>query len=345
VNTAFARFTAVVRELAPRSAVVLGSGLAGVTADFREQASVLFNDVPGLVPPTVGGHVGRLAVGAWGGSPVLIFFGRLHLYEGHPWTVVTGPVRSGANLGVERLILTNAAGGIHPSLGPGSLMAIRDHVKLSGRNAWRQRANAKSPSPGVLGCASLADLSPTGRGGAGWSSRGVLGSAEAPTSPPPGLPARPAGRHLGRAVGEVGEGHAVPEPGEGVVASAYSTRLLRVMCEHEAAAGRELLAGTYAALTGPSYETPAEIRALRAMGADAVGMSTAMEAEAAAALGLEVAAISCVTNWAAGLSDGPLGHQEVLDNAKLAVERLGGLLGVLVSSPGSTTSRIGPIHG
>lgn len=101
------------------------------------------------------------------------------------------------------------------------------------------------------------------------------------------------------------------------------------MRAREAAAGRELLAGVYAALTGPCYETPAEIRALATCGADAVGMSTATEAEEAARLGLEVAAISCVTNKAAGLGDAPLDHAEVLANAKLAVGRMGELLGYL----------------
>jgi purine-nucleoside phosphorylase len=110
----------------------------------------------------------------------------------------------------------------------------------------------------------------------------------------------------------------------------YSPRLLDQMLEHERASGRELLAGVYAALTGPTYETIAEVRALMAAGADAAGMSTAMEAEAAAALGLEVAAISCITNKAAGLSVGPLDHQEVLDNATLSVERLAGLIRNLV---------------
>ncbi len=102
------------------------------------------------------------------------------------------------------------------------------------------------------------------------------------------------------------------------------------MRDYEAAAGRKLPVGIYAALTGPSYETPAEIRALAACGADAVGMSTAIEAEAAAELGLEVAAISCITNKAAGLGGETLDHAEVLVNAKLAVERLGGLLERLV---------------
>jgi purine-nucleoside phosphorylase len=255
---AFTQFAAVVQDLAPKAAVVLGSGLGGAAAAFREHASVPFGDIPGLVPTSVHGHGGRLAVGDWAGTPALVCFGRLHFYEGHPPDVVTGPVRVAADLGARAVVLTNAAGGIHPSLGPGSLMAIRGHLKLIGPVAWRKLADG-------------------------------------------------------------------PEPH-----TPYSPRLIRVIEEHEPENGRGLHVGVYAALTGPSYETPAEIRALAACGADAVGMSTAMEAEAAAALGLEVAAVSCVTNRAAGLSASPLDHQDVLDNAKLAVERLGGLLSYVV---------------
>lgn len=255
-------FAAAVRALAPRVAVVLGSGLSGATAAFREDASTPFGDVPGLVPTTVHGHNGRIAIGDWAGTPVLVFHGRLHFYEGHSWDVVTGPVRIAADLGIRTLILTNAAGGIHPTLDPGGLLAIQKHFRLAGPDAWRELA--------------------AGRGGR----------------------------------------------------TPYSGRLVRLMQEHEAAAGRKLLAGTYAALTGPCYETLAEIRALAACGADAVGMSTAAEAEAAVELGIEVAAISCITNKAAGLGTGSLDHAEVLTNAKLAVERLGGLLARLVLSVG-----------
>jgi purine-nucleoside phosphorylase len=258
MTPAFAEFAATVRELAPRGAAVLGSGLADAASAFRERASISFADVPGLVPPTIRGHKGRLAVGLWGEVPAMLFSGRLHFYEGHPWDVVMGPIRVAAELGAKTLILTNAAGGIHPSLDPGSLMAIRGHIKLLGREAWRELVSGEN------------------------------------------------------------------------VATPYSPRLLRAMKEHEAASGRDLMAGVYVALTGPSYETPAEIRMLRRCGADAVGMSTAMEAEAAAKLGLEVAALSCITNKAAGLSDAPLDHREVLDNAKLAVGRLGELLRHLV---------------
>jgi purine-nucleoside phosphorylase len=261
-----APFTREVNRLSPRTAVVVGSGLAGVTAGFSESASITFADIPGLVSPTVHGHTGRIAIGEWEGAPVLIFFGRLHFYEGNTWGVITAPVRLAAKLGVKVIVLTNAAGGIHPLLGPGSLMAIRDHLTLLDRDDWRRLAAGATPC------------------------------------------------------------------------NLYTPSLISRMQHHEVAAGRELLVGTYAGLTGPCYETPAEIRALRACGADAVGMSTAKEAEAAAGLGLEVAAVSCVTNWAAGLSDISLTHTDVLANAKLAVGRLGGLLRALVCQGPSLAS-------
>lgn len=257
---AFTAFLGAARKFRPRTAVVLGSGLAGATREFVERASVGFGNIPGLVPPTVHGHGGRLAVGEWSGVPALLFLGRLHFYEGHLRGVVVGTIRAAAEIGVSRIVLTNAAGGIHPSLSPGDLMAIRGHLKLLDSSDWR-----------------------------------ALASDTALSQP-------------------------------------YSARLLDVMQAHERAAGRELLAGVYAALTGPSYETPAEIRALAACGADAVGMSTALEAEEAARLGMEVAGISCITNKAAGLGGAALDHAEVLVNAKLAVERMGALLSRLVAS-------------
>ena len=262
----FPAFVRTARRLAPRTAVVLGSGLAGAARAFAEHASVGFGDVPGLARSTVAGHGARLAVGTWGGAPALLFLGRLHFYEGHPWDVVTGTARVAAELGATRLVLTNAAGGIHPALEPGALMAITGHLKLLGPTAWRALALTSAPE------------------------------------------------------------------GERSSSGPYSSHLIELMQASEAAAGRELPAGVYAALTGPSYETPAEIRALTQCGADAVGMSTAMEAEAAARLGLEVAGVSCVTNKAAGLGGATLDHAEVLANAKLAIERLGGLLAALVKA-------------
>jgi purine-nucleoside phosphorylase len=245
---AFVRFSDAVREHSPRSAVVLGSGLGDLGNRFREANSVSFHEAPGLCAPSVGGHSGRLALGEWDDRPALVFFGRVHGYEGRTRDEVTAPIRLAASLGVKRLVLTNAAGGIHPSLESGSLMAIRGHLMLLDRDAWRTHS----------------------------------------------------------------------------IASPYSAALV----DQLQSAG--LLAGVYASLTGPSYETPAEIRALRTMGADAVGMSTARESEAAAELGLEVAAISCITNRAAGLGGETLDHADVLATAKRAASRLIALVAELV---------------
>ena len=141
----FPEFAAAVRDLAPRVAVVLGSGLAGVTGEFRESASVPFGDIPELVPPTVHGHKGRLAVGGWAGIPALVFFGRLHFYEGHPWDVVTGTVRVVADLGARTLLLTNAAGNLINSrfaplyggrIAPGDFFAIDAAIGLAAAVAF-----------------------------------------------------------------------------------------------------------------------------------------------------------------------------------------------------------------
>ena len=257
----FAALRAAAGRLRPRAAVVLGSGLGGVAAGFAAEATAGFADVPGLVPPTVAGHRGQVAVGTWARVPVVVCSGRVHFYEGHPWDRVTRLVGLAAEFGATHLILTNAAGGIDPALRPGDLMAVRDHVKLLDRGAWRRLASGDRAAP-------------------------------------------------------------------------YSPRLVALLRSLEADSGRSLPVGTYAALTGPCYETPAEIRALRAAGADAVGMSTAVEAEMAAGLGMEVVGISTITNAAAGLGSGPLTHAEVEATARLAADRLGGLIGRLLARLG-----------
>jgi purine-nucleoside phosphorylase len=228
-----------------------------VARRLRPACAVPFAEVPGLPAAGVAGHRGRLTLGEWAGRRVLLFEGRLHFYEGHSWDDVTAPVRLAASLGARVLLLTNAAGGIHDALGPGSLMAVRDHVEWTRPYCWRL------PGPGALG----------------------------PPRPPP-----------------------------------YSPRLLGLLGAAASSAGVELRPGVYAMVTGPSYETPAEIRALRAWGADAVGMSTAREARAGCDAGLECAAVSCVTNRAAGLGGGPLSHEEVLTTAAAQGDRLAGLL-------------------
>jgi len=245
-------FQSAVRASQPRLAVVLGSGLGSVPHQFVELASLLFADVPGLMTTSVQGHSGSISLGMCAERSLLVFRGRLHFYEGHSWDRVTRPIQWMADMGVKTLLLTNAAGGIHDSLGPGDLMVLRDHLFLQRPHSWKAVAQPR-------------------------------------TSP-------------------------------------YAPRFIDLLQEAEEHRGRYLMAGVYAAVTGPCYETPAEIRAFKAMGADAAGMSTAAEAQMAAALGLEVAALSCITNKGAGLAGGILDHREVLANAARHAKRISDLL-------------------
>jgi purine-nucleoside phosphorylase len=253
----FEKLAEAAREARPEIAMVLGSGLGDLASRLTEASSVPFTEVAGLAPSTVQGHRGCILVGNWNGKRVVIFAGRLHYYEGHPWRSVTLPVEIARFLGVRIMLMTNAAGGIHDPLGPGSLMAISDHIEWTRPRAWLL------PGPGTL----------------------------APTRPSP-----------------------------------YSARLCALLGQAASAIGLPLHHGVYASVTGPCYETPAEIRALRTWGADAVGMSTAREIQVAHDLGLECAAISCITNLAAGLSCAPLNHEEVLSMAAAQREKLGALL-------------------
>lgn len=250
-------FTRLETAARPDVAVVLGSGMSAVARRLERAESVPFADIPGLEATSVAGHGGRVTLGDWADKRVLVFEGRLHYYEGHSWSKVVLPVETAYSLSARVLLLTNAAGGIHDALTPGSLMALRDHLEWTRPYCWRL------PGPGALG----------------------------PPRPRP-----------------------------------YSPRLLGLLAQAARGLGMALHQGIYGAVTGPCYETPAEIRALKAWGADAVGMSTAREIQAGHDAGMECAALSCITNRAAGLSDAPLGHEEVLTTAAAQVERLADLL-------------------
>ncbi len=221
----------------------------------RVLCEVPFSDVAGLAPSTTVGHAGSLKLVHWAGQHALIFAGRVHYYEGFTWNQVIRPVQLAYELGARILVLTNAAGGIHPLLEPGSLLAVRNHIEWTAPDCWHTAA------------------------------LGVI------TPPPP-----------------------------------YAPELIGKMQAAAKDLGVKLHEGIYAAVLGPCYETPAEIRALEHLGADAVGMSTAREIRAGHALGMSCAAISCITNRAAGLSDGPIQHEEVLAVAGAQSEILGGIL-------------------
>jgi purine-nucleoside phosphorylase len=206
------------------------------------------------------GHAGKLVVGSVCGKRVAVLAGRAHFYEGHDLQRSTFSIRVLGLLGVKRLILTNAAGGINTSFESGVLMVIDDHINLFGTNP-------------------------------------LIGPNEDRFGP------------------------RFPDMTE-----AYSKRLRGVADQVARERGIGIAHGIYAALHGPSYETPAEIRYLRSIGADAVGMSTAAETIVARHMGLEVLAISCITNMAAGVLDQPLDHAEVMATASRVKEQFIGLL-------------------
>jgi len=245
---------------APRVGVVLGSGL-GAVADAVEDAVVVgYEDLPGFPRPTVSGHAGRAVLGSIGGVPVAVLQGRAHLYEGGDTDAIRAPVRALRSAGASILILTNAAGSLRPAVGPGSLMAITDHINLTGVNLLT------GPNDPSLG---------------------------------PRFPS---------------------------LRDAYDPALVDVLRTSARAIGVSLAEGVYLAVSGPSFETPAEIRAFRTIGADAVGMSTVQETIIARHCGLRVAAVSVITNLAEGMTDEALSHEQTLRAAEAGAGELTRLL-------------------
>jgi len=243
---AVARVREHLGDIQPRVGIVLGSGLAGLGDAVERPTVIPYADVPGMPQPTVPGHRGEFVAGRLEDVPVILQRGRLHLYEGHEPAAAVFPVRVMAALGIEALIVTNAAGGLRAEWPPPTLMLIADHLNLTGR----------SPLAGP-----------------------VLDGEER-----------------------------FPD-----VSAAYDPPLRDATRAVAREAGITLHEGVYAGLLGPSFETPAEIRMLATLGADAVGMSTVLEVIAARARGVRVLGISTITNLAAGISDRPLDHREVLE--------------------------------
>lgn len=260
---------------APRVFIVLGSGLSSLADQLEDAEQVEYANLPGFPPPGVAGHQGRFVGGTLEGVPVLLQAGRYHFYEGYEAPLVVAPVRLASMLGVQAAFFTNASGGLREDLPPGSLMLLRDHLNLQGRNPL---------------------------------------------------------------VGPV-------EPGETRfpdMTEAYDPVLRGVALEVAKAAKIPLTEGVYAAVLGPSYETPSEIQMLRTLGADVVGMSTVPEVVTARTRGLRVLACSVVTNWAAGISGKPLSHQEVLDEGRKAGAALETLMrGVLQQGFVASEQRFG----
>jgi len=246
-----------------RLTVVLGSGLGRFAETLEPLAAFPYGTVPHFPVSTVAGHAGRLVLGAEprSGRPFWVMQGRLHYYEGYAPAQVVFPLRVLRLLGVETLLLTNAAGGIRDDLVPGSFMIIADHLNLTGTNPL-----------------------------------------------------------IGANPDEMG-------PRFPDMTEAYDDalrRLIRAVADRQ---GIPVTEGVYAGLAGPSFETPAEIRMLERLGADAVSMSTVPETIAARHAGMRVAALSFISNRAAGKEAGRrLSHQEVFDAATASEGRFGALM-------------------
>lgn len=233
-------------SVTPTVAVVLGSGLGAFVQELTSAVSIPYGEIPGWPVSTAIGHAGKLVFGRLGDLNVVLMAGRAHMYEGYTAQQAVFGVRVLAQLGVKKMVFTNAAGGINLSYGQGALVAITDHINLQGANPLC------GPNDETLG---------------------------------PRFPD---------------------------MTEAYSLRMREIALQAAAEEKIQLLQGVYAGLLGPSYETPAEIRYLRAIGADLVGMSTVGEVIAANHMGVECLGISCVTNMAAGVLPQKLNHEEVL---------------------------------
>jgi purine-nucleoside phosphorylase len=266
---------------APTVAVVLGSGLGGVADRLTDARRVAYASLPCFPETTVAGHPGRLVAGklpgSLAGSPgssaddptVLLLCGRVHGYEGYPPSEVGFGIRVAAALGVRTLIVTNASGAVDAAFAPGEIVAISDHINLTGASPLTG-ANDERLGPRFVDMTDAYD------------------------------------------------------PNLRALAAAAAPRAL----------GRELREAIYAGMAGPAYETPAEVRLLRTLGAGLVGMSTVHEVIAARHAGMSVLGLSLVANLAAGVSPAPLRHEDVTRAAAAGTDSLGRLVAAIVAGLG-----------
>jgi purine-nucleoside phosphorylase len=234
----------------PEIGLILGSGLGVLAEEIENPVKIPYEDIPEFPVSTVEGHAGQLVIGDLSGKKVVAMQGRFHFYEGYSMDKVTFPVRVMKLLGVKKLIVTNAAGGINVSFQAGDLMLITDHINNTGTNP-------------------------------------LIGPNDSRFGP------------------------RFPDMSE-----AYSRQLRSVAKEIASKLDMDLKQGVYVGNSGPTYETPAEVRLAGVLGGDAVGMSTVPEVIVARHCGMEVLGISCITNMAAGILDQPLSHEEVIETTE-----------------------------
>lgn len=238
-----------VSDFSPEIGLVLGSGLGDYAETLENPAIINYTDIPGFPVSGVAGHKSRFVLGGRFGKRIIAMQGRFHFYEGYSQQELAIPIRTMRLLGVKKLLITNAAGGVNTAWSSGALMAITDHINYSGSN----------PLTGP----NLEEFGPR-----------------------------------------------FPDMSE-----IYDQTLREKLVKEAEIAGIRIEQGVYMMFGGPSYETPAEIRMARVLGADAVGMSTVPEAIAANHCGMKILGISCITNMAAGVLKAPLDHKEVMETA------------------------------
>lgn len=248
-------------KVQPRVGLILGSGLGTLAESIEDSVVIPYGDIPHFAVATVKGHTGRLVVGRLEEQAVMVMQGRPHYYEGYSMAEITFPVRVMQAMGIEMLIVTNAAGGLNPEFQAGEVMLINDHINLIG----------------------MAGLNPL---------RGPNLDEFGPRFPDMSKPY-----------------------------DAHLRALARRAADEAQIVLRE---GVYAGLAGPSFETPADLRFLRIIGADAVGMSTVPEVTVARHGGTRVLGLSGISNVAAveGAPVVEATHEEVLEAGRVLAPRL-----------------------
>lgn len=233
----------------PEIGIILGTGLGGLVNEIENQEVIAYKDIPNFPVSTVKGHSGRLIFGKLGGKVVLAMQGRFHFYEGYEMQLLAFPIRVMKSLGVERLLVSNAAGGMNPKFKVGDIMFINDHINL--------------------------------------------------------MPGNPL---IGPNEDEIGP--RFPDMGE-----PYEHATLKMAKEIAAELNIPVHEGVYAAVSGPTFETPAEYKYMRIIGADAVGMSTVPEVIVARHAGMKVFALSVITDLGGMDEVVPVSHEEVIEAA------------------------------
>ena len=234
----------------PEVGLILGSGLGVLADEIENPIAIKYSEIPHFPKSTVEGHKGQLVIGKLEGKTVIAMQGRFHYYEGYSMKDITFPVRVMKALGIDKLMVTNAAGGSNKEFEPGDLMLITDHINFAGTNPL------------------------------------------------------------------MGKNHEELGPRFPDMSNAYDVELMDIARDSAKELEMTLKEGTYMFFTGPTYETPAEVRLATILGADAVGMSTVPEVITAVHSGIKVLGISCITNMAAGILDQPLNHAEVIETTQ-----------------------------